>query len=60
MLTQFGRGSEPSESTFEGLEITAGENGVPIKGYALGHLSRKPLGNKTTAQNLGQPAVEQA
>jgi flavin reductase (DIM6/NTAB) family NADH-FMN oxidoreductase RutF len=38
LLGHFGRGFEPDEPAFEGLEITTGETGLPILTDSLGYL----------------------
>jgi len=42
-LGHFGRGFEPDEPAFEGLETTAAENGAPALNDALGHLQCEPV-----------------
>ncbi|QDS97965.1 flavin reductase family protein [Adhaeretor mobilis] len=41
-LGHFGRGFDPGEPAFEGLETTAAESGVPMLSEALGHLQCEP------------------
>lgn len=38
LLKHFGRGFEPDENAFEGLEIDRSANGLPVLPQALGHL----------------------
>ncbi len=38
LLGHFGRGFEPDQPAFEGLETTAGETGLPILSDSLGYL----------------------
>lgn len=38
LLGHFGRGFEPEQPAFEGLELTTGETGVPLLADSLGYL----------------------
>jgi flavin reductase (DIM6/NTAB) family NADH-FMN oxidoreductase RutF len=45
LLKHFGKGFEPSEPAFEGLQTTQCARGVPILTEALGHLECEPAGH---------------
>lgn len=51
MLKHFGRGFEPGEPAFEGLNVTINQDGVPILGHTLGHLLCKPLGHQDSGDH---------
>ena len=44
LLKHFGRGFEPGEPAFEGLELVRSSDDVPILAAALGHLACRPKG----------------
>ena len=52
-LKHFGKGFEPDESAFTGLEIKRGETGLPILSDALGYLE----GRITQTMNAGDHTV---
>jgi flavin reductase (DIM6/NTAB) family NADH-FMN oxidoreductase RutF len=43
LLKHFGKGFEPGEPAFEGLEVAVGDNGVPALVETLGRLECTPL-----------------
>ena len=45
MLTHFGRGFEPGEPAFEGLELRRTAHGTPVLVDAVGHLECRPVGH---------------
>lgn len=45
LLGHFGRGFEPDQDAFEGLEITTGETGLPILCDTLGYLEGEVVAN---------------
>ena len=45
LLKHFGKGFQPGEPAFEGLEITHCARGVPILKEAIGHMECEPAGH---------------
>ncbi|MCC7084140.1 MAG: flavin reductase [Pirellulales bacterium] len=45
LIGHFGRGIEPGEPAFDGLNVTSTDEGLPILADALGFLVCKPKGN---------------
>ena len=44
-LKHFGKGFEPDEPAFEGLEVTHCARGVPVLKDAIGHMECEPIGH---------------
>lgn len=66
MLSHFGRGFEPGEPAFEGLNMTRTASNLPVLAEALGHLECRPSSNLDSGDHKiflaevigGQMAVE--
>jgi flavin reductase (DIM6/NTAB) family NADH-FMN oxidoreductase RutF len=50
-LKHFGKGFEPGEPAFAGMEIHTGENGVPVLSEALGYLECEPASHVDSADH---------
>lgn len=51
-LKHFGRGFEPDQPAFEGLETTPASNGLPVLATSLGHLAGRVLDRLTTGDHV--------
>ena len=51
-LKQFGRGFEPDQPAFEGIETTRAGNGLPVLAGALGYLEGKITGKLETGDHF--------
>lgn len=67
-LKQFGRGFEPDEPAFEGVETSTGENGIPVLSDCLGCLEGNVINSMEAGDHViylveltaGQPSEELA
>ena len=68
LLKHFGRGFEPDEEAFDGLEISHCPRGVPILSESVGHLECEPAGHADSGDHRiflarivrGGPASDEA
>ena len=49
---QFGKGFEPDEPAFEGIELTRGSTGLPLLADAIGNLEGRVISNIATGDHV--------